>query len=164
MKHVNNEDLWNAPHGEPYMIVVTTGSVTDGYGKLMMLGGSAAQAREVYPQLTRIAYQKIKEKFPEIRLNGREECYGFVELIPPPHGIGIFQNKCHHQATACIDAIRKSTETLAEYAAAHPEINIRLPFPGIHRPKWPRSQEYEEVEVKDLLTCLPDNVTITQWG
>ncbi len=163
MVHQRFEELWAAPHGQPYMIVVTTNAVSDGYGKLIMGAGSAAQARDVYPELTKMAFRRIKDSYPDFRLSGHGEDYGFLPVIDPPCGIGIFQTKRHFLNVSRLDTIQKSTEMLCEYAVAHPEVYIRLPFPGIGAGRWGEGTPPKEADIKQVLMCLPDNVTVVQW-
>lgn len=164
MVHIRFAELWEAPHGAPYMIVITTNSCSNGYGRMVMGAGSASQAKDVYPELPAMAYKKIKSEFPAYRLDGRPtECYGFQEVIAPPFGIGIFQTKHHHQAVASLDAIKRSTEMLAEYAQQRPEVHIRMPFPGIGCGKYGWGTPPKEAEIKQVLSCLPDSITVVQW-
>lgn len=163
MVNVRFEELWDAPHGQPYMIIVTTSAVSDGYGKLVMMQGSAAQARQVYPQLSKMAFKKIKEQFPNFRLNGHNEDYGFLPIIDPPHGIGIFQTKRHWAEAARLETIRCSTQMLCEYVGAHQEVNFRLPFPaGGHRQRG-QSLKTIESSINEVLMKLPNNVTVVHW-
>jgi hypothetical protein len=145
------------------MIIVTTNAVSNGWGKMVMGAGSAAQAKEVYPELTRIAYKKIKERYPEYRLNGHNEDYGFLPIFEPPHGVGIFQTQRHWAETARLDTIQRSVDHLAAYASLHPDVNFRLPFPGVGCGRWGEGEPPEEEEIKRLLVCLPDNVTVVTW-
>lgn len=157
------EDLWEVPHGQPYMIVVTTNAVADGYGKMIMGTGSAAQAKAVCPQLTKMAYRQIKERFPEFRLNGFHEDYGFLPVIEPPNGMGIFQIKRHWAETVRLETIQRSVEMLAQYTSFNPDVNFRLPFPGVRCGCLGKGEPPKEEEIRWLLECLPDNVTVVQW-
>ena len=129
-----------------------------------MGAGSASQAKEVYPELPTMVYKKIKSAFPKLRLDGRPtEFYGFQEIIAPPYGIGVFQTKHHHQAVASLDAIQRSTEMLAEYAAKHTDVHIRMPFPGIGCGRYGWGTPPRKDEIQQVIACLPDNVTVVSW-
>src|SRR5512146_3074342 len=87
------EELWSSEHGQPYMICLLTSAsiIADG---LYMFHASAHQAAEIYPELSRIALEKIAAANPRNKF-GISEHYGFLEIFAAPHGIGLFQVSVH---------------------------------------------------------------------
>jgi hypothetical protein len=160
---IEREELWQAPHGQAYMIVLDTVAKTDGYGKLVMSYGSAAQARAVYPKLSKQCYDAIIATNPTFRLMGHKEIYGFLPIIDPPCGIGIFQTRYHWAELPRLKTMQRSAAMLCEYAGLHPEVNFRLAFPSLVREK-DRKVRYDLAgQIAHVLECLPNNVTVVQW-
>jgi len=166
MNLLSHTELWSLPEQGPYLIVVTTNAVVDFAGNLIMGVGSAYQAKQLYPFLPQLAVKKIREKNPSFRLRGWGEDYGFIELIAPPHGIGIFQTKRDWKDFARLDTIQKSTAMLKEYAEKHPDLQIRMPFPGIGAGKHSKGGGVPPARdaIEKIIASLPDNVTVVFWG
>lgn len=156
------EELWTAPSGVPYMILIQTNSVASYTGEMVLGGGSAAQARQLYSRLPKIFYKKLRDFHPDFLLNGTED-YGFLPIIEPPSGIGAFQTKRHWGSVSNLDTIRRSTEMLSKYAAANPGLHIRMTFPASGEKRWGKKDSPKRELVEEILGCLPNNVHIVDW-
>ncbi len=154
------EELWSSEHGQPYMICLLTSAsiIADG---LYMFHPSAHQAAEIYPELSRIALEKIAAANPRNKF-GISEPYGFLEIFGPPHGIGIFQVSVHFGDATDLNILSLSVDKLLAYSQAHPTVNIRLPYPGVGFQRW-NSEPPECGAVVDVLDRLPDYVTVCHW-
>jgi hypothetical protein len=154
------EELWSNENGQPYMICLLTSAsiIADG---LYMFHPSAHQAAEIYPELSRIALEKIAAANPRIKF-GISEPYGFLEIFSAPHGIGIFQVSVHFGDATDLSILSLSVDKLLAYAKAHPTVNIRLPYPGVGFQRW-NTEPPECGMVIEELDRLPDNVTVCYW-
>lgn len=164
----NHEELWSAPTGvKSYMIVIQTCSVASRYSEKMVLAAAgksgAAQAAQLYNNLPKMIYKKIREVYPKMPLDGTQD-YGFLPVIDPPHGIGIFQTKRHWGSVSRIDTMQRSIEMLCEYAVQHPQVHIRMGFPASGEKRWGRKESPKRGEVEGLLCGLPDNIHIVNKG
>jgi len=120
------EELWlEPPH--PGMIVVTTNSYIKDNGRLVMGRGAALQATQ------HVAADIALECGRAIDLSGSK--YGFLEIRSPYRegkiGFGIFQVKHHWKKPASLELIEHAVQKLNEYCEAHPDLTIRMNFPGI---------------------------------
>ncbi len=154
------EELWSSEHGQPYMICLLTSAsiIADG---LYMFHPSAHQAAEIYPELSRIALERIAAANPRNKF-GISDPYGFLEIFAAPHGIGIFQVSIHFGDATDLSILSLSVDKLLAYARAHPTVNIRLPYPGVGFQRW-NSEPPEFGVVIEELDRLPDNVTVCHW-
>lgn len=163
MKLLDNVELWST-RAAKYMIVVTTNSVIVN-GSLVMGAGSALQARELYPAVTRLAARKIMDlyrgAFPTRGYDFNFH-YGFLPVFETDHGLGIFQTKQHFNDVSCLGTIQKSASMLAEYALAHPDTEFRLPFAGGGLGQRGKGTPPTSEEILDALAILPDNVLVTR--
>jgi len=150
---VVTEELWQRPEF-PGMIVVTTNYTTKRNSALVMGRGAALQARERIPGIDVECGKAIIQHFG--RTN--ELNYGFLvirpENAPGKIGFGIFQVKEHFRDSASLSLIEKSAKRLATWANEHPNVNIRMNFPGIGY------GHLSAADVLPLLRVLPDNVLV----
>jgi predicted NAD-dependent protein-ADP-ribosyltransferase YbiA (DUF1768 family) len=146
------EELWRDP-GNPGMIVVTTNAIVQANGALVMGSGAALEA---VVKIDGIA----KECGEAVLKHGSR--YGFIEVREPKpdegsrgkRGFGILQTKFNYKERSDLSLVQYSLGKLAEYAQAHPDVKIRVNFPGIGSGRLKREQ------VEPLLAGLPDNVTV----
>lgn len=146
------EELWRDP-GNPGIVVVTTNSIVQSNGALVMGSGAAGEA------VTKI--EGIEHECGRAVLEHGSQ-YGFIEIRPPKpdegergrRGFGIFQTKYDYKKRSDLSLIRYSTQKLADYAITHPDVQIRVNYPGIG------SGRLKPEDVEPILASLPDNVTI----
>ncbi len=144
--------LWQDP-GNPGMLVVTTNNFVTRSGNLVMGTGAAKEAADRIPGIEKECGNAVLE-------NGSR--YGFLEVRPPrpeegergKRGFGIFQTKNDPQKPSDLSLIKNSVEKLNEYARSHPDVQIRMNYPGIGYGRLKRK------DVEPLLMVLPENVTI----
>lgn len=146
------EDLWKLPP-MPGMVVVTTNGYINKDGSLVMGRGAALEATKRIPGIAKQAGDVIwNAGFDSPAM------YYFLTARSPFRegklGFGLFQVKRIWSDEADIGIIRQSVMALRTYASRHPELNIRMNFPGIGNGRLKR------VEVEPHLEPLPDNVTI----
>jgi len=156
------EELWTAPAGVPYMILIHTNSVMSNTEEMVLSQGAAAQARQLYSKLPRMFYKKLREIYPTMPLNGTED-YGFLPIIDPPSGIGAFQIKRHWGSLSNLETILRSTSMLAEYAEQNPGVHIRMTFPPSGEKRWGKKDSPNHELVEEILYSLPNNVHIVDW-
>jgi len=126
------EELWKHP-GFPGMIVVTTNATIAKRGNLVMGRGAAKQAVDRIKNIQFEAGTIARTYIPVGSSTGFAQ-YGFAIVRHPTEdkiGFGIFQVKWHFAENACLDMIEMATDRLLEYIEEHPDVNIRMNFPGI---------------------------------
>ena len=178
MPNIVREELWE----HPGMIVVTTNATITHRGLLVMGRGAPLQAKQRYPRIAKECADVIREatrsvwSYPapygdmamgaydmECEMEDMDGYSGvgyYFQVIRPPCpdenkvGFGIFQVKAHFRDNAHLELIRRSVVALREYCRNHPDVSIRMNYPGIGYGHLGREA------VKPLLVGLPDNVTI----
>lgn len=146
------EDLWQHP-GFPGMIVVTTNWTIKRNGALVMGAGAALEAKKRIHGIDFECGEAIRE-FMEREGHAR---YEFLVIRPPTEktvGFAILQTKMEWRDPAHPLLIEGAVRKLAEYARQHPDVQIRVNYPGIGRGGLKRER------VAPLLTVLPQNVTV----
>ena len=130
--------------------LITTNSTIKNNGELVMGRGIAKLVKDLWPDFPLHAGTQICASLNVPNVPGVKGQYGVI-LGPR---IGLFQVKYHFQASADLNLIRASTQSLLGYATDNPSKAIALNFPGIGNGQ--RSIE----EVKPIIDILPDNVQI----
>ena len=147
------EELWQKPE-YPGMIVVTTNSWTKKNNALVMGRGAAQQARDRIRLIDREAGCLVQ--LFEQRHGHRD--YGFLVVRDPYReglvGFGIFQVKRFYGDPGDLGLIELAVQKLSAWATEHPDVNIRMNYPGIGYGRLGRDL------VEPLLDVLPQNVTI----
>lgn len=127
-------------------ICITTNSILNKEGELVMGKGNAKQAKNFAPNLPKDFGDQIKA----MGLNGK--FYGL--LVSQDKKFIAFQTKLHWLDNSPIDVVEKSCDKLSRLAKKYPDQTFGLPFPGIQngrlRPK----------DVYPFLAKLPDNVYV----
>ena len=152
MPNIVQEDLWTLVD-LPALYVVTTNSTIKTNGALIMGRGAALELK------TRVLGIDLEcgDVIRDFARDHRHKNYGFQVVREPTEdkaGIGIFQVKHHYKDKATLGLIRNSVQALAQWALAHPEVNVRLNYPGIGHGRLKRE------DVEPLLEALPENVTV----
>lgn len=179
MAKIVGEELWKHP-GFPGMIVVSTNSTIKANGTLVMGRGAARQARDRIPGIDHECSRMIKRAtrtvwahppphgemaleayYQECEMEDQDSYSGtgyYFQVVREPNryrvGFGIFQVKEHFRQEASLELIRRSASVLADYARQHPDMAIRMNYPGIGYGGLTKQK------VKPLLERLPDNITI----
>ena len=160
MALILRETLWRHP-GFPGLIAVTTNSIVNVHGLLIMGRGSAGDACKRIPGIQRECTEAIRQSFPEILLNGSAD-YGFVVVRPVRTdrlGFGIFQAKRDWRDVSGLATLSSSFESLRAWAVAHPEVQIRCAAPGLGCGQIGRGQAVSPGWVLETCRELPVNVT-----
>lgn len=151
MPNIVREELWKHP-GFPGMIVVTTNATIKKNNALVMGRGAALQARD------RIV---CIDQECGLAIHQASAFYGFLVVRQPTEdrvGFGIFQVKDHFRDQADLELIEAAVLALSEYAVSHPDVAIRMNYPGIG------CGGLLPAKVAPLLARLPDQVTICHRG
>ena len=167
MPNIVREELWKYP-GHPGMIVVTTNATITRRGLLVMGAGAAFQAKLRYPNIDKECAEIIQKTsrllwaYPgeKADMDAYSGVGYYFQVVRPPRpgenkvGFGVFQVKVHFRDDAHLELIRRSAIVLEEYCRGHPDVVIRMNYPGIGYGRLDRKV------VEPLLVNLPDNVTI----
>jgi hypothetical protein len=150
--HVITGDLWQE-EGKADIILVTTNSIVNARGKLVMGRGAAEQAASRYPSLASDLGRLISRIPLDFTPHPR---YGILILPPFANGVtlGAFQVKYNWRNAAILDLIQESARRLRVIARAFPHWRIVLNFPGIGNGKLTEHQVYPAINL------LPDNVYV----
>ncbi len=149
------EELWQMPK-LPGIIVVTTNYITRRRDSALIMGrGAALQAKNRIPGIDVECGLATIRHFAETN----ELNYGFLIVRPANRpgkvGFGIFQVKQHWGNAAELWLIERSTKRLSTWANEHPDVSVRMNFPGIG------NGQMSAADVLPLLEAsLPDNVTV----
>ncbi len=158
MKYVNDE-LWKHP-GLPGMIVVTTNSMANSKGELVMGRGSAGEAAKRIPGIQRECADAIRSV--GVPLDGTAD-YGFLVIRHPTDkkvGFGILQAKRDWRNVSDIETISLSIIMLNTYLKNNPSVQVRTVFPGIGCGRFGEGVAIDPKVVKRMLDALPDNLTV----
>jgi hypothetical protein len=163
MAEIIRGQLWKDPRDGDHplgMIVVTTNGFIRKDMTLVMGAGAARQMADRIPGFDFEAAEAILKWTRTVTGYAQPAgatAYGFMVIREPNAervGSGIFQVKMHWRNEANLDLIRDSVRTLGLYAKAHPNVAVRMNYPGIGLGRLSRAT------VEPLLTPLPDNVTV----
>lgn len=136
-------DIWESGADA---IFVTTNSIINSRGELVMGRGAAWQAKTRYPGLAK----RFADQIRTICGSGGE----YNALLDPETKVGALQVKYHWNSEADLELIKRSLQVLADNANAASHLSIAVNFPGIGNGKLSRA------EVEPLLQVLPGNVTV----
>ena len=157
MANIIQADLWQLPD-PPRLLVVTTNSIVNSRGVLVMGRGSAGDARDRVPEIQAEVTAAIHRERPGIRLNGTQD-YGFIVVRSPPRGFGILQTKRDWRDVSAWETIALSLAQLHEWATEHPDINIRCSAPGLGCGHIGHGVPVTRDRIITACQALPDNVT-----
>jgi hypothetical protein len=159
MAQILREDLWTRVRW-PGLYLVTTNSVLNARGLLIMGRGSAREARDRIPGIQAEIVQIVQ---PTVA-----EDYGFRVIRDPRRdghfGFGVFQTKRDWRHVAYVETILKSLGMLDEYAVANPDVLIRCPLPAVGCGQIGTGTPPDSNEIRALCLELPDNVTFCVKG
>lgn len=161
MSEILQTNLWQCPP-LPGMIVVTTNSVVNSRGVLIMGRGSAGDAAKRIPGIQAEVTAEIRRQRPEIVLDGKAD-YGFLVIRSPfrPNrvGFGIFQAKRHWRHVSAWETVELSLAQLEEWALEHPEVSIRCPLPGLGCGQIGSGQPLDRDRLLAACSELPASIT-----
>jgi hypothetical protein len=133
--NIVNEELFKPTTG---MIVVTTNATVNQDGCLVMGRGAALQARDMIPGIDRQAGALIlnstKTTVTDNGVSFDSFYYGFLQIRPSGNGkagFGIFQVKYQFAENARLSLIKASCLSLVSWMHKHPDIPVRMNYPGI---------------------------------
>lgn len=141
-------DMWSV-FAKADLFLVTTNSVLNRHGALVMGAGIARQARDRFAGLDQ-AFGKA------VALTGPR--YGV--LFPnawPEDKLGAFQTKRHWQDKAEMQLIQLASHKLQVWCGLYPTCRVHLNMPGVGHGGLSREQ------VLPLLEALPDTVTVWEY-
>lgn len=146
-------DMWSEV-GKADVVLVTTNSIVNKQGRLVMGRGAALEAATRYPLLPTELADRIKP--------WGTSPYGIIILKPYANGVrlGAFQVKRHWQQPADPLLISRSAALLRIIAKAHPDSQYVVNYPGIGNGRL----DEQSVELILKSSNLPDNVTIYKKG
>lgn len=127
-------------------ICITTNSILNKNGELVMGKGNAQQAKVLAPNLPKDFGDQIKAK----GLDGKY--YGL--LVSENKKFIAFQTKLHWRDNSPIEVVEESCDKLNRLARRYPDETFGLPFPGINNGRL------HPKDVYPFLQKLPDNVYV----
>lgn len=141
-------DIWSEL-GNSCIIFITTNSVTNKKGDLVMGAGSAKQAKDRFPKLPKI-WGKAVRQFRDL------DYHIIITEIEDNIFVGALQTKRDWKASSPKNLVIKSLKKLQEYAKLNPTVNFHSVMPGINHGKL------NIQEVKPYTDLCPDNITFWQ--
>lgn len=157
MANIIQANLWDLPP-PPRLVVVTTNSIVNSRGVLIMGRGSAGDAVRLVPTIQFETTIAIRQHRPGIKLNGTQD-YGFLVVRPIPRGFGVFQTKRHWLDVSVWETISMSLAQLHVWATEHPDTQIRCSAPGLGCGQIGRGTPIPRERIITACQALPDNVT-----
>jgi hypothetical protein len=136
--------MWTIYKNPRTLFCITTNAILMRSGELVMGVGMAKQARDRIPGIAKAAGERVFQSGGGV--------YGFLPLNCPHDDIALFQTKVNFRDPARLDVIAKSAAMLRQWADAHPEWEIHLPYPGIGFGSLPAGVVYP------VISNLPNNV------
>lgn len=130
-------------------ICITTNSVLNTKGELVMGKGIALAAKKAVPSLPRLFADSIKLKNKSKSDHIQKDYY----LVNVGKYIA-FQTKRHWREPSPIELVVGSIQRLERLALKYPNFTFGLPFPGVHNGGLTKEQ------VLPYLHHLPNNVTV----
>ena len=154
-------ELWQRPQ-LPGLIVVTTNSVVNSRGLLIMGRGSAGDAVKRIPGLQFEVTAEIRQQRPEIVLDGTVD-YGFLIIRSPFRpgrvGFGILQAKRHWRHVSAWSTIELALSQLETWAIEHPEVEIRCSLPGAGCGQIGSGTPVDREQLLAACCRLPESIT-----
>lgn len=129
-------DLWDAPEG--YVIAVTTNSVINRDGSLVMGMGAAQQLAEREPWVPEVAGLAVADQC------GTLGFYGWKTVRGPTSRrvYGLFQTKLHYENPSTLELIERSAEVLYAWQERTQQ-PVACNFPGIGLGRLPAQAVYD---------------------
>ena len=142
-------DMWSV-YDQADLFLVTTNSVLNRHGALVMGAGIARQTKERFPGLDAALGSAVVQA---------GDTYGLL-VSPrwPTAKLGAFQTKIHWHNPASVELINFSTSKLLAWCKAHPTARVHLNMPGVGLGGLSREH------VLPLLEVLPDTVTVWEYA
>ena len=107
-----------------YIIVLVTGNSVIRNGELVMGGGAALQAKQLWPGMPGVAAQEITHLgYYGVLIAGMNE--------KSKRGIGLFQTKYHWKNKTPLSLIERACYTLDHMLLQYPDYTFRVNYPGI---------------------------------
>lgn len=131
-------------HNDLDFICVTTNSILNKKGELVMGAGIALEAKNLYPELPSVFGIKVSKL----------GVVGGDYYILQHENILAFQTKRHYREKSPIDLVRKSINRLKFLATVFDDKVFGLPFPAIN------NGGLKKEDVLPILFVLPDNVLV----
>ena len=123
MLNIHKRDIFTSTAD---IIAITTNSVLNNKGHLVMGAGLAKQAKIKYPELPRLAGKWIKASNLEYGL------YGWTVINLKDRQVGLLQTKKDWRDPSNITLILDSLIALQYYMTyLEPEVTVAMPLPGI---------------------------------
>ena len=141
-------DMWSA-FEQADLFLVTTNSVLNRHGALVMGAGIARQAVERFPGLDAALGSVVRQA---------GDTYGLL-VSPrwPEAKLGAFQTKIHWREGSSLELIAFSTGKLLAWCREQPAAQVHLNLPGVGLGGLSREQ------VLPVLASLPDSVTVWEY-
>ncbi len=130
-------------------LLVTTNSILNNKGHLVMGAGAALQAKTMFKGIDKVFGFYINLH----KVQGA--IYGCVPCLY--NKVGMFQTKIHYRNVSTVNIIEKSTNDLIKIASKNPSEIYHLNFPGVNHGRL------TEVIVLPIIKSLPDNVIIWKY-
>ena len=147
-------NMWESLNTVNAVFLVTTNSMIDTYGNLIMGGGVALQAKKMFPELPKIFGKAVVE------LDKVLDVYGILiqeNTFTPTlnqNKVCAFQTKINPWFDSMLDVIDTSVCMLISLAKTHQDVVFHLPYPGIGLGSLKKSNVFPIIEK------LPDNVIV----
>lgn len=129
-------------------ICITTNSILNTKGELVMGTGVALEAKKRFPQLPKIYGNKIDK----LGLFGKD-----YYLLQHDNLIA-FQTKRHYKDKSPIELVKRSTQRLKFLATLFDDSTFGLPFPAV------QNGGLSKDVVLPIINCLPNNVIVFEKG
>ena len=125
-------------------VCITTNSILNTKGELVMGAGIALEAKKRFPQLPKIYGNKIDK----LGLFGKD--YYLLQHI----NLIAFQTKRHYEDKSPIELVKRSTQRLKFLATLFDDSIFGLPFPAV------QNGGLSKDVVLPIINCLPNNVIV----
>lgn len=125
-------------------ICITTNSILNTKGELIMGAGVALEAKKRFPELPRIYGDKIDK----LGLFGKD--YYLLQH----NNLIAFQTKRHYKDKSPIELVKRSTQRLKFLATLFDDSIFGLPFPAVQNGGLSKDM------VLPIIECLPNNVLV----
>ena len=131
-------------HPDLDYVCITTNSILNTKGELVMSAGVALEAKKRFPELPKVYGNKIDK----LGLFGKD--YFLLQY----NNLIAFQTKRHYRDKSPLDLVARSTQRLKFLATLFDDCIFGLPFPAINNGGLTKE------DVLPIISCLPDNVLV----
>lgn len=149
-------DMWSA-FEDADLFLITTNSVVNRHGALVMGAGIVRQARERYPGLDAALGSAVLQAGDRYGLLVSPRWFIPPDGSGPTAKLGAFQTKVHWREDSSPELIAFSTGKLLAWCREHPAAQVHLNLPGVGLGGLSREQ------VLPVLASLPDSVTVWEY-